>query len=132
MRELPTGDPDHRLATQTRGLDLCLDVLGRQDVAARVAEAYQRSIDGAHEWRQICKDYFLTAERLLAIEERAAAWRRSIGFQETPETLPMARFVGIGSLFDKRAYFDPLSRARDAAVKLKIVTPAEIRGARDD
>ena len=131
---LPAGDDTDRiLATQIRGLDMVLDVLNRQDMTARAAEAYRRPADGADEWRDLCRDIILTAEHLLALERRADAFRRGLGGEFTPDNLPLAPFIGLGrSLIDHRPSADPLGRMRDAALREKIVTPAEIRGARDD
>ncbi len=122
----------NRVANEIRGLDMVLEVLGRQDMAARATEAFQHASEGADEWREICRDYILTAEHLLAVERRAREFRARLG-GDTPANLPLARYVGHHlSLIDHRPSADPLGRLRDAALEAKIVTPADIRNARDE
>ena len=126
-------DSDHQLAIEIAGLQIYAEVLQRQDMTARAAEVYQRAIDGADEWRELCRGILLTAERLIALENRARAFRAALGGSSAPDNLLLARFIGHhGSLIDHRPSADPLGRLRDAALDAKIVTPADIRNARDE
>ncbi len=96
-------DSDRQLAIEIAGLQIYAEVLQRQDMTARAAEVYQRAIDGADEWRELCRGILLTAERLIALENRARAFRAALGGSSAPDNLLLARFIGHhGSLIDHR------------------------------
>ena len=112
-------------------IDLVLSALQRKELVASATEAAQWVIQNGPAWRELCRDWLLTAERLHALETRAFAVRQELG-GVTPATLELAEFIGNGrSPLGIRWDSDPLSRVRTAALQAKIITKADLEDARN-
>lgn len=106
-------------------LQIVLRDLARKKEAASYAEAEKWAVDNAGEWRALCREIVLTAEKLGALEERARQFLRPI----EGIVIKIAMGSTVGSGVSLLGTGDPLREIRDAALKDNIVNEAEIRKA---
>jgi hypothetical protein len=118
---------DAEIRAHRDALAIYLRDLARRKEDALYAEAEQWASDNAKEWRAICREIVLTAERLRALEEHARNFLEPIEAVRFGVQIAMGGTVGSGlSLLGTG---DPLSEIREAAIKDNIVTEGEIRKA---
>jgi hypothetical protein len=123
-----TQSEDAELRLEQEALDICIDALAQKGLAAAAADGAKWLIEHGAEWRALCREYLLVAERLMALEDKAQAMRSRITGSMVVE-LPLGAFVGSGGFIDKRPSADPLSRFRMAALAARIVSTKDIEDA---
>jgi hypothetical protein len=62
---------DKVLSREQRGIDLALDILGRQELVTRAADAVLWAEKHGDRWHALCREIVLTAVRLGALEDAA-------------------------------------------------------------
>lgn len=125
------ASPEQQLIVRRDAIDLVLGALRSKEAAALAEEGAIWLIAHGSEWRELCRDILLTADRLRALEAKAVAMRQGLG-GAVPVTLPLGDFIGTGrSLLGVAWGTDPLSRARTAALAEKVVSARQIEDCRN-
>jgi hypothetical protein len=101
--------------------------LARKEELARYSEAEHWVTENAAEWRELCRQIILAAERLAALEERARKFLLPI----ESCNVRIAMGATIGSGLSLLGIGDPLMDMRTAALEEKIVSDSEIRKAQN-
>jgi hypothetical protein len=130
MKLYRSGSRDRELRIEVGAIDEVLSALSGKELAARAAEAAEWVERHGAEWRALCRDLVLTATRLQALEQRAQAWRATLG-GNVPATLALAEFIGARSVLGIPWANDPLSRVRTAAIDARVVSRSEIKEAQN-
>ena len=123
---VPAVSRDEQIRAELDAIDFVERDLGRRQALAKEREAEQWVVQNATQWRALCREIMLAAERLYALEESARRFLMPIESCHGVK-IPMGSTIGSGrSLL---GIGDPLMDLRTAALKDKIVTEAEIRKA---
>jgi hypothetical protein len=119
------------ISIELAAIDLILEALERKELVQNAIEAADFVVEHGVEWREICRDYILAAERLHVLEDRALAMRQQLR-GPAPMTLELSQYIGNGrSPLGIRWDCDPMSRARTAALKAGIISEQDLRNARN-
>ena len=122
---VPAVSRDEQIRAALDAINFVSRDLGRREEQLRYDEAEKWASDNAKEWRALCREVVLAAERLAALEESVRRFLMPI--EGAYVKIAMAATVGSGlSLLGSG---DPLREMRSAALSEKIVSEAEIRKA---
>lgn len=117
---------DAEIRAHRDALAIHLRDLARRKEEAIYAEAEQWVRDNAADWRALCREIVLSAERLAALEERARKFLEPI---QRAFGVPIAMGSTVGSGLSILGTGDPLREIREQAIKENIVTEGDIRKA---
>jgi hypothetical protein len=124
---MPAVSRDDQIRAELDAISYVRRQLSRQQELALYSEAEQWANENAAEWRELCRQIILAAERLAALEERARKFLLPI----EGSCIKIAMGPTIGSGLSLLGVGDPLAEMRTDALKEKIVTEAEIRKAQN-
>jgi hypothetical protein len=129
------------IASRTREATLQIDIdacgiaiaaLQAEATRTRAAESLQYISDHRDEWRALVREILLTVHRLEALEAKARQIRAGIRWM-TAAGFELSGWIGGPTSITDRtgAGRDYLSRPREAALKLGIITKRDLEGATD-
>jgi hypothetical protein len=124
------GTNEEDVYVERDGCDIAIRALTSQRMERLSIDAAAWAKQHADEWREICRDWLLSAVRFEAAERRAQEFRA----QEIVSFVPyysfgIMEFVGVGSELDVRGA--TLEMAVKAALEEKVITPSDLKGAKD-
>jgi hypothetical protein len=127
---LKAETPEQELYIERDAYDLLIRTFTSERMNALAREAGAWAKAHADEWREICRDWILSAARFEAAERRAAEFRqREIASYAPAHSFEIMEFVGAGSSIEVMGA--NLDLATKAAIKQKVVTAAEIKEAQN-
>jgi hypothetical protein len=122
---VPAVSRDEQIRAERDAIAFVSRDLARREEQARYDEAEKWVSDNAKQWRALCREIILVAERLAALEESARQFLLPI--EGTYVKIAMGSTIASG--LSLLGVGDPLQEMRSAALKEKIVTDADIRKA---
>lgn len=120
----PELNRDKILYREKRGIAIAMKILASKSLVARATEAVIWAEEHADEWKSLCRDVVLTANRLASLEESAQRLLDQC-IDVHSIRLPMVNVVGGRPISDT-----PISELTEAALAAAVVTSAEVRKAR--
>jgi hypothetical protein len=123
----PAVSRDDQIRAELDAIDFVSRDLARREEQVRYDEAEKWVSDNAKEWRALCREIVLAAERLAALEESARQFLLPI--EGTHVKIAMGSTIASG--LSLLGVGDPLREMRSAALSEKIVSEAEIRKAQN-
>jgi hypothetical protein len=122
---VPAVSRDEQIRAELDAINFVSRDLARRAELARYSEAETWVAETDSQWRALCREIILTAERLAALEESARQFLQPI--EGTHVKIAMGSTIASG--LSLLGIGDPLLEMRSAALKEKIVTESEIRKA---
>jgi hypothetical protein len=123
----PAVSRDEQIRAELDAIAFVSRDLARQEELTRYSEAETWVVKTDPQWRALCREIILTAERLAALEERARQFLLPIEGIHVKIAMGSTIASGLSLL----GIGDPLREMRDAALSEKIVSEAEIRKAQN-
>jgi hypothetical protein len=120
----PELNRDKILYREKRGIAIAMKILASKSLVARASEAVIWAEEHADEWRSLCRDVVLTANRLVSLEGSAQRLLDQC-IDVHSIRLPMVNVIGGRPISDT-----PISELTEAALAAAVVTSAEVRKAR--
>lgn len=122
-----TETSEEKLFIERDACDFAIAALKSDRIQALAGEAVIWATDHAAEWREICRDWTLSAARFVAAERRASEFRlQEISHYVPSDAFEIMEFVGTGASIELPG--SDLESATKAAIKGKVVTSAELKG----
>jgi hypothetical protein len=112
---------DSELLREQMGIDIALEILSKDELAQRAAEAVAWAEQNAEKWQGLCHEIVLTAVKLKALERTAGELVAQCG------DIFAVRMPLLGIIEGARVFETPIGELIDAALADNLVTKREIR-----
>ena len=129
---LPADDiGDVGVQLEREGVRAALAILQSADLQAAAVEAAQKAVTANPEWQSLVRDWVIAAARWNAVEERAAAFRKTVGVDVMNAVSSGHLAVGTGGEIDLHRWHEWLGDhtivdvAKDA-IELGIVSKSDV------